>query len=416
MPRRFFQLTEDVDVPGRWELDAPVDSTGQELGTWLFLGGEPVELEGPLQVAVVQPSKPLDFSLADGGSLPIVHSKVADILARMAPQDVQLLAVKVESRPEPYFLVNVTRIEKCIDDEASEEVVYWTPKDGLPEKIGTYFSVSGMRIDPTKVGDARVFRTWGWHIALIVSEDLKQALESLGATGMKFVEVTGPSSRSDQERAREQKFREAWQQVDTAREAAWRTLGTLEQEVIIPVVVGGTWPSRRQAWRVIHRPGGHTLLVTDGLSDPFHGQAEPSTGLGLELALETSELLEDVEKSWPLLLLERVADEVAEHEQVRERVKAGLFSMEVSGSGMPKALVTEEGRVAVLLGMSSRTLPGHFTLPAGEVRLVTVKALLPRELAYLLEHGVQGRDELARRFVESGEGHLSQTRRHPGVR
>ena len=191
MPRRFFQLTEDVDVPGRWELDAPVDSTGQELGTWLFLGGEPVELEGPLQVAVVQPSKPLDFSLADGGSLPIVHSKVADILARMAPQDVQLLAVKVESRPEPYFLVNVTRIEKCIDDEASEEVVYWTPKDGLPEKIGTYFSVSGMRIDPTKVGDARVFRTWGWHIALIVSEDLKQALESLGATGMKFVEVTG---------------------------------------------------------------------------------------------------------------------------------------------------------------------------------------------------------------------------------
>jgi hypothetical protein len=34
-----------------------------------------------------------------------------------------------------------------------------------------------------------VFRTWGWDLALIVSEDLKQALERQGVTGVKFTEV-----------------------------------------------------------------------------------------------------------------------------------------------------------------------------------------------------------------------------------
>ncbi|RYZ15461.1 MAG: hypothetical protein EOO70_06775, partial [Myxococcaceae bacterium] len=201
-----------------------------------------------------------------------------------------------------------------------------------------------MRIDPTKAGDAKVFRTWGWTIALIVSEDIKEALERAGVTGMKFKEVTGPSVISPEERERNRKLIELREQTDAARHAFWHTLGKLDDEVVIPIVVGGNWPARRQVWRVIHRSEGRTLLVTDGLSDFFVDRAEPSVGFGLELALETDEPLQDAEKSWPLLLLERVADEVAEHEQVREKTKTGFMSMEVSGKGMPESLVTKEGR------------------------------------------------------------------------
>ncbi|WP_323383025.1 imm11 family protein [Myxococcus dinghuensis] len=46
-----------------------------------------------------------------------------------------------------------------------------------------------MHLDPSRVGQAHVFRVEGWLGPLIVSEDLKQALERLGATGMKFTEV-----------------------------------------------------------------------------------------------------------------------------------------------------------------------------------------------------------------------------------
>ncbi|HEX8703861.1 MAG TPA: DUF1629 domain-containing protein [Myxococcaceae bacterium] len=340
---------------------------------------------------------------------------MASILTRLAPDNVQLFPVKVASESEPYFLVNVACTVRCIDDEASEEVRYWKPEDGQPEKVGKYRAVSGMRIDPAKVRDAKVFRPWGWTVALIVSEDIKDALERAGVTGVKFTEVTGPSAISPEERQRNRRLLDLREQTDAAREAFWLTLGQLDEEVIIPIVVGGAWPARRQVWRIIHRQGGHTLLVTDGLSDFFADRVEPSVGFGLELALETDEPLQNAERNWFLLLLERVGDEVAEHEWVREKVKTGFMSMEVSGKGMPETLVTQEGRVGVLLGMEPSTLPRNFTMPAGKVRLVTVKVLLPSELTYLLEHGKTGRDELLRRFGLEGHGHLSRIRRNPVV-
>ncbi len=113
----------------------------------------------------------------------------------------------------------------------------------------------------------------------------------------------------------------------------WLSLGKVEEEAFIPIVVGGDWPSKRQAWCVIHRPDGHTLRVTDGPSDPFYLRTEPSTGFGLELALETNEPLGNVEKSWPPLLLERVSTEVAGHAHLRERLMTGSLSMEVAGAG-----------------------------------------------------------------------------------
>jgi hypothetical protein len=46
-----------------------------------------------------------------------------------------------------------------------------------------------MRIDPAKVGDAQIFRPWGWDVALIVAENLKQAIETKGLSGARFIEV-----------------------------------------------------------------------------------------------------------------------------------------------------------------------------------------------------------------------------------
>ncbi|HYO69610.1 MAG TPA: DUF1629 domain-containing protein [Archangium sp.] len=415
MAKQYFDLSDDVYIPGRWQLDQPVDGQGQEMWTWLFVRGEPTRVEGRIRIPIYVPGNALDFSLLAGVSIPVVHPRVAAVFAELASGDVQLIPVDVDSQTEPYVLLNITRVVKCIDDETSNEVHYWKPEDGEPEKVGRYRSVLGMRIAPSKVGDARVFRTWGWSPAIIVSEDIKAALECIGVTGTKFTSVTGPSSVSPEERARSRKWRELLETAEAARDATWRTLGNLDKEVITPIAMSDSWPGHRRLWRVIRREGGRTLIVSHGLSDPFHERREPAVGFGLELALETDVAVKDVLKGWPLLLLERVADEVAGHEHVRERVKAGLFSMEVSGKRLPKALVTGEGRVGVLLGVESRSLPRQFTTPYGEVRLVTVKALLPPELEYLLRHGEQGQAGLARRFAEDGGEHLSPVRRRPTV-
>ncbi|MFP2926412.1 imm11 family protein [Pyxidicoccus sp. 3LG] len=188
MPRRYFQLTDDLYLPGRWELGTVVDQDGEEVWPHLFRQGEPIQLDGRLKVAVDTPGRPLDFSHA-AFSIPILHVRVASLLAERASTDVQLLPIDVDNQPDQYLALNATHLIRCIDDERSTEVRYWKPEDGMPEKTGTYFSVAGLRITPASVGDAQVFRTWGWTGALIVSEDLKTALEQAKATGVRFTEV-----------------------------------------------------------------------------------------------------------------------------------------------------------------------------------------------------------------------------------
>jgi len=415
MSKRYFKLNDDVYIPGRWELDTPTDAQGRKLNDWLFKEGKPVSAEGRARISVgAGAGTALDFTEA-GIAVPVVSAKAASIFTQMAPSDIQLIPVDVEAHLEPFYILVCTRVVKCIDDEKSGEVQYWKPEDGRPEMTGTYRAVHTMRIDPTEVGDAQVFRPWGYEGVLLVSDDIKQALERVGVTGTRFTEVTGLAAISPEERERDRKSRERLETADIARETAWRTLGSLDKEVLMPIAMSSSWPGHRQLWHVIRREAGRTLLVTHGLSDPFIERPEPSVGFGLELALEVDAAVKDISKGWPLLLLERVADEVAEHAHVREGVNAGLFSMEVSGKGLPKSFLTEEGRVAVLLGAESCTLPRQFSTPFGEVRLVTVKALLPAELKYVLKHGAEGHAELARRFAESGEEHLSRTRRQSAV-
>jgi hypothetical protein len=189
MPKRYFELEQDLYIPGRWYPDSPVDEEGQEADVWMFRGGAPVVLETRLRVPLYRPGKPVDFSMTSIGVTPLLHPRIAAVFAELARDDVQLFPVEVEGQPESYSLLNVTRLVKCIDDSACAYVDYWKPEDGQPEKTGTYHNVRELRIDKSRVGDVKVFRTWGWSIALIVSEDIKDALERTGATGMKFTEV-----------------------------------------------------------------------------------------------------------------------------------------------------------------------------------------------------------------------------------
>jgi hypothetical protein len=189
MPKRYFDLADDVYVPGRWDLGHPTDSQGQEVeDPWQFTDGTPVHVTGRLRVPVDEPGRALDFSHA-GFSTPVVRANAASIFFEMAPDDVQLIPVDIPGQSDPFFILVATRLIRCIDDAASEEVLYWKPEDERPEKLGEYRDVYGMRIDPTQVGDAKVFRTGGWSIALIVSEDIKHALEQAKVTGLRFKEV-----------------------------------------------------------------------------------------------------------------------------------------------------------------------------------------------------------------------------------
>jgi uncharacterized protein DUF1629 len=187
MPK-YYELEDDRYHPGRWHMRSPVDEHGQKINPWQFFKGRRIDLQGTIRFPVRPDGVELDFSWA-AFSIPVVNSRFVQLCERLGIQEVQFLPVQVEGHAGPYFILNTLRILRCIDEARSEEVRHWKPEDGQPEKVGEYRDIAGVRIDPTKVEGARIFRPWGWPLALIISEDIKEALEREGLTGTKFTEA-----------------------------------------------------------------------------------------------------------------------------------------------------------------------------------------------------------------------------------
>ncbi|MDY7229152.1 imm11 family protein [Hyalangium rubrum] len=187
MSQRFFRLSDDVKVPNRWDLDTPTDRQGRQVDDGQFRLGTPVHVTDRLRIPVEIAGKPLDFTEA-GIMIPVVHVRVASMFAELAPDDVQLIPVDVEGHPDQFLVLVATRLIRCIDEQASR-IQLWTHENGIPDMVGKYFSVRDMRIDKAKVGSAKVFRCEGWTGPLIVSGEIKTALDGMRATGTRFEEV-----------------------------------------------------------------------------------------------------------------------------------------------------------------------------------------------------------------------------------
>jgi hypothetical protein len=188
MPRRFFRLLDDVYVPKRWHLGSPLDAQGREIDDFGHLTqGHAVQDPGRLHMACTVRGRPLDYSLG-GLNVPILHPRVAQVFTELAPSDVQLLPVEIARQSEPYSILVVTRRIQCIDEQASG-IERWTTEDDRPEMVGQYRFVSTLRLDSSRIGDARVFRPEDWEVVIVISEEIKEALERIRATGVKFTEV-----------------------------------------------------------------------------------------------------------------------------------------------------------------------------------------------------------------------------------
>lgn len=187
MSRRFFRLVDDVSVPHRWHLGGPLDSRGHKVDDERFSDGLSLQVKERLKIPVEEPGRPLDFSEA-GLGVPVVHVKVASAFSQLASADVQLIPVDVEGYPDQYLILVATRLIPCIDEEASR-IRLWTQEDGEPERVGQYRDVRDLHIAKTRVGQAKVFRPEGWEVALLVAEEIKDALDRMGATGTRFEEV-----------------------------------------------------------------------------------------------------------------------------------------------------------------------------------------------------------------------------------
>lgn len=189
---KYYELSDDVYIPGRWHLKMPLYNEGggedDFFDVWQFKEGRVLDFKRPIRLTMKPAGSALEFSESLGG--PVVHRRVVSLFERLGLQrEVQFIPAEVEGQTEPWFILNALQVIRCIDDARSEEVFYWQPEDNRPEKLGGYKNVRGLKVDPEKIGDAHIFRPWGWKVVLIVSDYVKTAMEAEGITGIKFLEV-----------------------------------------------------------------------------------------------------------------------------------------------------------------------------------------------------------------------------------
>jgi hypothetical protein len=206
-----------------------------------------------------------------------------------------------------------------------------------------------------------------------------------------------------------------------ARDRFVSSLGVVNPDVLAPLInpsfMGGPmWPDLRQAWRVVRR-GSNTIVLSDGLSDPFSDEPEPNAGFGVEVLAETTDPVpEPLQVSWLFDLVYQVSQQCAAHGGVRDLIdELGLLSLELPMSDVLQPVATENNRAGVLLGVSPPDVKTEFALPGGTVRVVTAKLLWPSELQYAAENGDSGREELARRFAADRTYHRSSMTRQAVV-
>ncbi len=208
-----------------------------------------------------------------------------------------------------------------------------------------------------------------------------------------------------------------------ARDAFYATLGTMDADVLAPLVnpafMGGPrWPSLRQAWRVIRRPDS-VIIASDGLSDPFEDDDDVFVPRGhlLEVCIEAPLAAFDgdpVQASWLFDVIYQISQNVADHGSIDLLLQRhGSVSMVLDVQDAPEGLEDENEQVGVLLAQGASTIPPLFATPYGEVMLLTATVLQPAELAYIseAEDKAQSRRDLAAALAASPSGHLSVAKR-----
>jgi len=182
---RYFELFDDIEVPGRWHL-GEVTSSG--IARTDLLRGVPIDVADALTTSITHPGRPLEFCLTSFG-IPVASEQLADAITSVAAADVQRLPLRI-SGCNGYEVLNAMRSVACLD-ESQSDFMKWVPGDHRADLIGQYRMVIKLVIDPMLVPeDAHTFRVTGWPVALLVSEVVKRVMEERGCLGGKFILVS----------------------------------------------------------------------------------------------------------------------------------------------------------------------------------------------------------------------------------
>lgn len=181
---RYFRIGADRNAHERWFLQSPITTPGEELDPRAFTRGAICLVQSTLTLPLRRDGRPVNFNFGDF-DMPVVSADIVDKLQDVFDLQLQRIPVHIAESVEKFDILNVLDEVDCIDAVKS---VYtrWEANDGRPEKLGEFRMIIDLKIDPKCAHGHHLFRLKGWAIALIVSDQMKQALESLCVSGIEY--------------------------------------------------------------------------------------------------------------------------------------------------------------------------------------------------------------------------------------
>lgn len=183
---KYFRIRPDNNIGERWTL-----GDINHVDNWLFID-PPVNLMEPgnYTLSVKRCGKEVDYSLAGYASVPVVSAKFRDALLGLPEVNqpymnvvFERVVIEEQDTALEYFVMIVETKKDCVDEVLSDCVLF--EKDDLvrPDLAGQYRAFIKLILDREKVDSSHIFRLEKFLSALIVSEEVKRRLDSVGIVG-----------------------------------------------------------------------------------------------------------------------------------------------------------------------------------------------------------------------------------------
>ena len=181
-------------TPDPWFLSDPVPSIDSDA----FRRGERVAVPDDLRIDIDEAGRSLDVTMS-GGPIVVVSERVGAVIEELAGEDVQRIPVRVDDADGRYELLHVLARIDAVDRERTKAYAY-RPGATVGEH-GTVASLAAIIGDRTLyscvmqddmvlstagIEGPRIFRVVGWDLWPVVTGEIKDALEQIGATGVRY--------------------------------------------------------------------------------------------------------------------------------------------------------------------------------------------------------------------------------------
>jgi hypothetical protein len=165
-----------------WLLEAPSYSSNPDCP-----GGQEQEAE----VSILKTGDIPDVSFTMGNQM-ILNKRAADLFENICAGDIDLIKInfdKPRGSEATFFWLKFLHVIDCIDIKKSG-ASRWKNGEIVAQKVGCFKHIEKLKLDYSLIPKSlHAFRTTGWSVGLIFSEEVKLVCESARLSGIYFSSV-----------------------------------------------------------------------------------------------------------------------------------------------------------------------------------------------------------------------------------